>query len=104
MPARVVAPLVLVKDQEGRLGYWYQGQEIPWLSDGDHARLAADGLVTPTATPTPVVEPVQVVAAGRPRPPQTAPKAAWVDYAETKGIKKSEAEDLTKQELIALLS
>lgn len=107
MSARVLAPLVLVKDQGGCVGYWYAGQEIPWLSDEDRARLEADGLVTanaPAEVQAPAVEPAQAVTVGRPRPPQTAPKAAWVDYASSKGIAKAEAEDLTKQELIALLS
>ncbi|MFD7045832.1 hypothetical protein [Rhodococcus jostii] len=48
----MTAPLILVKDQEGRLGYWYQGQTIPWIGDADRARLEADGLIT-TTTPTP---------------------------------------------------
>ncbi|MFC9769539.1 hypothetical protein [Rhodococcus jostii] len=50
MPARVLAPLILVTDQQGRLGYWYQGQDIPWIGDADRARLEADGLIT-TTTP-----------------------------------------------------
>ncbi|MFD7046332.1 hypothetical protein, partial [Rhodococcus jostii] len=47
----VLAPLILVTDQQGRLGYWYQGQDIPWIGDADRARLEADGLITTTTTP-----------------------------------------------------
>ncbi|MFD7046183.1 hypothetical protein, partial [Rhodococcus jostii] len=88
----MTAPLVLVTDQQGRLGYWYQGQDIPWIGDADRTRLEADGLITTTPA---------VASSAPARPSQTAPKAAWVDYAVSTGIAKDDAEDLTKQELIA---
>ncbi|MFD0885298.1 hypothetical protein ACFQ08_12150 [Streptosporangium algeriense] len=44
---------------------------------------------------------------GRPEPPvgrpaQSAPKAAWVEWAVGRGMDREQAEDLTKTELIAL--
>ncbi|MEV4245233.1 hypothetical protein AB0J63_17680 [Streptosporangium canum] len=41
-------------------------------------------------------------AVGGDRPPQAAPKAAWVDWAVSQGMDREQAEDLTKAELIDL--
>lgn len=124
MTARVIGPLVLAKDREGRVGYWYFGQEIPYLSAEDRARLEADGLIAPAESPEnmpenipaqvsasdPVAKPeparVTELAVASPttesgRPWSTATRAVWVDYVVSQGIARDEAEELTKKELVA---
>ncbi|GGS88474.1 hypothetical protein ACFFV7_50975 [Nonomuraea spiralis] len=49
-------------------------------------------------TQEPVQEPVEL---GK-RPPQAAPKQAWVDWAAAHGMDADQADDLTKAQLIEL--
>ena len=114
MTARVIAPLVLAKDREGQIGYWYFGQEIPYLAAEDRARLEADGLIEPTepaSNPVAKPEPAQVTepAPATPttesgRPWSTATRAVWVDYVVSQGIDRAETDELTKKELMALVA
>lgn len=111
---QVVAPLVLVKDQSGLIGYHYRGQVIPWLSAADLARLQADGMVVPVAAPLVLLKHQEVVA--RPsvqaeevvpvvaRPAKNHAKELWVDYAVSKGWDRTTAEDAKKADLIAALT
>jgi hypothetical protein len=116
MTARVIGPLVLAKDREGRVGYWYFGQEIPWLAAEDRARLEADGLIAPAqlvedlievatefvATVTDPAPAAPTTESGRPW--STATRAVWVDYVVSQGIARADAEELTKKELMALVA
>lgn len=111
---QVVAPLVLVKDQSGLIGYHYRGQIIPWLSATDRTRLEADGMVVPVAAHQVLVEDQEVAALGTVQTEEVAPvvarpaknhaKELWVDYAVSKGWDRATAEDAKKADLIAALT
>lgn len=117
MHCRVLAPLVLVRDEEGRTHHCYEGAVVD--IDADHAEyLLASGMVEAEGTPSPV--PVGLVDARSdggeevetsdpgidlpPRPPHVAAKARWIDYAVATGMDRVEAESMTKERLISTLS
>lgn len=118
---RVIAPLVLVRDELGRTHHLYEGAVVD-VMDTDHAAyLLAEGMMAvdgPTAdVAVPAVSPsadddldVDVESSdGDPdaalpsRPPHVAPKASWVDFAVASGFDRTEAESMSKQALIASL-
>lgn len=115
MHYRVVAPLVLVRDEQGRTHHCYEGAVVD--IDADHADyLLAEGMIEAETT-SPVLVPVDVakdvdveVNSGDPavdlpsRPPHVAAKARWIDYAVSIGFDRDEAESMTKERLIAALS
>lgn len=110
----VTGPLALVKDQAGKIRYYYAGAVIP--SDIDvkqRTRLVARGLVSEVADLTapivvatdltasaPAIEASVTESSAPQRPAQVAAKSQWVDYAVARGADRSEAEALTKQDLV----
>lgn len=104
---RVIAPLVLVRDEQGRIHHRYYGALVDSI-DADHATyLLNNGMVVATALTTRVEAQVEVDS-GDPeidlhRPAHVAPKARWVDYAVAHGFGRDEAEAMTKEQLIAAL-
>jgi hypothetical protein len=113
---RVIAPLVLVRDEQGRIHHCYENAVIDAI-DADHADyLLAQGMVVAVDdTRQPPVaadrgEPDQVEVGGgdpavdRPRPPHVAAKERWIDYAVTQGFSADEASAMTKAQLIAALA
>jgi hypothetical protein len=112
----VIAPLVLVRDEQGRIHHCYEHAVIDAI-DADHATylLEQDMVVAVDGTrQTPVTadrgEPDQVEVGGgdpavdHPRPPHVAAKERWIDYAVSQGFDASEAAEMTKAQLIAALS
>ncbi|AMS02408.1 head-tail connector protein [Gordonia phage Bjanes7] len=114
MSYTVTAALVVAADTEGKLNYHYEGAHIAYLSDEDAERFLADGMVVETADladeafipladdPVDGGDP-QAPAGDGARPPKTASKDAWVDFAEAKGMSRAEAEDMSKADLIQAL-
>jgi hypothetical protein len=117
MPSlRVIAPLVLVRGEQGRIHHCYENAVIDVI-DADHATyLLEQGMVVAVdgTRQTPVTadrgEPDQVEVGGgdpavdHPRPPHVAAKERWIDYAVSQGFDASEAAEMTKAQLIAALS
>jgi hypothetical protein len=110
MPAyRVSAPLVLVRDEEGRTHHCYEGSVVDVVDSGHAYYLLKSGMVSDVNAPEPshavdthttVSDPDQRVA----RPPHVAAKAVWVDYAVVQGFDRVEAESMTKEQLVTTLS
>lgn len=128
----VTAPLVLARDENGSVGYYYRGPAPVELTAAEAHRLAGDGFVQiiaggsapapePAAAPAPPAPAVDVdqdddeldlaepapAPAPEPavkRPAQVADKADWIDYAVARGLDREHAESRTKRELIAELS
>lgn len=114
----VTGPAVFPKDEAGKVRAYYTGAVLPaGISTEELDRLAGRGLITKVATPPAVVtEPVdqadsatEAGATGSPattepatveRPPQVAPKPAWVDYAVARGMDRTKAEAMTKPQLV----
>lgn len=120
MSYRVVAPLVLVRDERGRTHHCYEGAVVD-VVDADHAAyLVAQGMLAveghSAAAPADdrsevgggSGDPVEVgdPDSGEPvpRPPHVAAKAKWVDFAVSQGFSRDDAESMSKQALIAALS
>lgn len=107
----VTAPLVVAADPEGALKYHYQGTEIEFLSEFDADRFLADGMVVEIGSSVeqfdedvvPDDGPPVVPPADETRPPKTASKEAWVDFAVASGMSREEAEDASKTDLIQAL-
>jgi hypothetical protein len=120
MAYRMKAPLLIVKDQAGRLHHHYNqgvggsighGAIIGWLNPEQRAHFLRLGLVEqipdevreapyPAAEPpSPPVLPALVV-----KPKQVASKDAWVEFGVSKGNDRTELEAMTKQELVDLLN
>lgn len=98
MSYKVVAPLVLAKDSEGKTHHRYEGDVIQWLSPEQAQHFLGLGLVVEVNGHTP-----PAADAGGPaveKPKQVAPKADWVDFAVASGLTADEAEAMTKAELI----
>lgn len=113
---RVIAPLVLVRDERGRIHHCYENTVVDVL-DADHAAylleqgmvVHADGTRTNPVVSQPEAPEVAEVNDGdpvvdRPRPPHVAAKERWIDYAVSQGFDAAEAESMTKAQLIAALS
>lgn len=118
MPSlRVIAPLVLVRDEQGRIHHCYENTVID-VADADHAAylieqgmvVHADGTRTINPAPQPNWAPEAAEVNGgdpvvdRPRPPHVAAKERWIDYAVLQGFDAAEAASMTKAQLIAALS
>lgn len=121
MMVRVVAPLVLVRDELGRTHHAYQGAVVD--INADHATyLLAEGMVVACDDDSPLNTDIVTadvsadgdaeVGAGDPgadlpspssRPQHVAPKAQWVDYAVAQGFDRDEAQSMSKAALIELL-
>ncbi|PIJ36740.1 hypothetical protein BMW24_003495 [Mycobacterium heckeshornense] len=103
---RVIAPLVVAKDQTGRNHHVYAGGWLPWLSDEQRAHFIAHGLVEELDTPATA----ESLGSEQPqpdalkRPARVASKEAWVEYGVSQNHDRSELEALSKQELVDLLS
>ncbi|WP_431840650.1 hypothetical protein [Gordonia hongkongensis] len=115
MSYEVIAPLVVAGDPEGKLKYHYQGAIVEYLSEEDAERFLDAGMVAESADLAneafiPLADdpadggddPVPPAGDGA-RPPKTASKDAWVDFAEAKGMSRAEAEDMSKADLIQAL-
>lgn len=111
MSYRVVAAVVLAKDRQGLIRYQYEGAIVPWLSPEQAKHFLAEGLVEEIAAPAPVEGGDEGEAEQSPppppaavaKPPKTAPKPAWVDYAVSKGWTADDADAASKQDLIDAL-
>jgi hypothetical protein len=110
---KVVAPLVLVKDDEGVTHHAYQGAVLENLGAEQVDHLLGLGFIAKLGSDDAVVVPGnefldedQIAADALPVEVEQPPKAArhdlWVDYAVSKGADRTEAESLTKAELIEL--
>jgi len=113
MAYKVTAPLVVVKDQAGRLRHTYFGAIVPWLNDEQRDHFLRLGLVEkiePAAAetvPAPVAEGTAAAEGTVPasaKPVKVAPKEAWVDYGVANGHDRAELEALNKPDLVDLLS
>lgn len=106
MPAyRVSAPLVLVRDEEGRTHHCYEGSVVD-VVDAAHAHyLLGSGMVRSVEAPDHVVDARTNVSDpdGAARPPHVAAKALWIDYAVMQGFDRAEAESMTKDQLVTTL-
>lgn len=95
MSYKVVAPLVLAKDEEGHVHHVYEGGVISWLSDEQAEHFLEAGLVEETSSGS--------VDSNDDGPPaKSAPKDEWVDYAVADGYDRDEVEAMTKAEIQAL--
>lgn len=117
MPSlRVIAPLVLVRDERGRIHHCYENTVVDVLDANHAAYLLELGMVVHAdgARPVPVVshpEAPEVAEVNdgdpvvdHPRPPHVAAKDRWIDYAVSQGFDRAEASAMTKAQLIAALS
>ncbi|MBR7191720.1 hypothetical protein [Gordonia sp. SCSIO 19800] len=109
MSYEVIAPLVVAGDPEGKLKYHYQGAIVEYLSEEDAERFLDAGMVVEnddihTESLVPLDDPAD---GGDPppvgdgvRPPKTASKEAWVEYAIAKhGFTREDAEAASKADL-----
>jgi len=115
---KVVGPCVLATDENRKVHYFYDGSLVPFdLDDDQRERLLGTGLVvevdkdgnelenqqadeTSISLAAPQVSVLSATEGSGERPKQTAPQSAWVDYAVTRGLSRSEASQLSKAELI----
>lgn len=89
----VDAPLVLARDQEGKVHHHYEGSTISWLSDEQRRHFLDLGLVSESGDP----------AEGGDGPPaKAASKSEWVEYAVGDGYDRDEVEAMTKADIQAL--
>lgn len=105
MPYRVIAPLLIIKDEAGRNHHTYHGGVAHYLNDEQKAHFLRLGLVEEVgveAKPDPV-EHDESKPAPKGKPAKAASEAAWVDYAVSQGFSREEAEAKSKQELIEAL-
>lgn len=93
----VTAACVVAKDRDGRLHHHYEGDVISWLSDEQAAHFLDNGLVESTSKGVGGSDPEPEESDGPPA--KTAPKADWVDYAESKGYDRAEVEEMTKADI-----
>lgn len=105
MSYTVIGALVIAADPEGKLKYHYQGAQIEYLSDEDAERFLDDGLVVDNDEPKALDVGDDDPPAGvdGDKPPKTASKDAWVEYAVAKGMSREEAEEATRADLIQAL-
>lgn len=99
---RVIAPLVIAKDQTGKLHHCYRGTWIPWLDDVQRRHFLSLGLVEELASPDAAPPPPTLDALVE-KPKKVAPKEEWVKFGVSKGNSAAELEALTKDELVDLL-
>ncbi|BCP29603.1 hypothetical protein JF780_05775 [Mycobacterium intracellulare] len=99
---QVVAPLVVAKDQTGKLHHCYRGAWIPWLDDVQKAHFLRHGLVKQLESPD-AAAPIEPLDSLVEKPKKVAPKEDWVRFGVSKGNNQAELEALTKDELVDLL-
>jgi hypothetical protein len=108
MPAyRVSAPLVLVRDEEGRTHHCYEGSVVDVVDTAHAHYLLGSGMVRSVEAPEHAVDTHTTVSdpdERGARPPHVAAKALWIDYAVLQGFDRSEAESMTKEQLVASLA
>lgn len=119
MAFEVIVPAALVHDESGRAHLRYRGEVVEWLGDEERERFLAEGFVTEAGSADEADESGdegneslgegdESLGEGDSepkRPPQTAHKDAWVDYAVATGkYTCEEAEAMSKADLIAALS
>lgn len=126
----VVGPVVVLPNTAGLQQYYYQGATLPdGLDEARVADAVASGLVSETKTAAELTiedlsasvagdrfrglgattgDGVSMIGAPGPAPaaldgppPRAASKDAWVDYAVTQGAVREDAEQASKQELVA---
>lgn len=112
MSYQVVAPLVIAKDQAGKLQYVYEGGVIPWLSDEQAEHFLSSGLVVETDRGVGGSDPAE--AAGDDeggRPASNANKATLIAWLVANAVKEDgseytadELDDLTKADLWDLIN
>lgn len=90
MSYRVTAPLVLVRDHEGKFHHAYHGAVIKHLDEDQEAHLLGTGMV-------------KKVDDDDARPARTAPKAMLVDWLAEQGYDRAELAEQTKPELQELV-
>lgn len=105
----VAAPLVVIKDGEGRDRYLYKGATVPTDVDTEHRdQLVDEGLLVeakaPTTTSTDSTTTSTSTTSGSDTPNRSATKAAWVEYAtaEARGddrLTEEEANAFTRDQL-----
>ncbi len=101
----VTAPLVIATDRDGHNHHVYQGGQIEWLSDAQAKHFLDEGLVEVRGGNEFIVDGGPVVDDdANPPPAKAAPKAAWVDFAVSKGWDRNEAEATGKADLIEALT
>jgi hypothetical protein len=106
MPFKVTAPLVVVRDQNGRNHHTYRGGYVPFLDDEQRPHFLRHGLVEEIEGPMPVESvptappPVDALIE---KPKKTAPKGDWVSFGISKGNAPGELEAMSKEELIDFL-
>lgn len=108
MSYKVIAPLVLAKDPEGKTHHRYEGEVIQWLSPEQAQHFLGLGLVIRLGG-QPAPEPSDDGQDVLDKPKQAAPKASWVEYAVNgapvdERISEDEAEAMTKAELVERFS
>ncbi|GFG72697.1 hypothetical protein [Mycobacterium botniense] len=83
---RVIAPLVVAKDQTGRNHHVYAGGWLPWLDDEQRAHFLAHGLVEEVDTPATVASPgsEQPEPDEPKKPPRVAPRRRGLNMASPK--------------------
>jgi hypothetical protein len=116
----VVAPLVLVRDQQGATHHRYAGTIVEWIAPDQEKHLLDNGFVVKVDADVAVegvvpFEPADGVvedseddaftADGKPK--RVAPKDIWVKYASSpdrgdKQISEADADAMTKQDLVDL--
>lgn len=115
MMYRVLAPLVLVRDEKGKTHHCYEGAVVDFIDAGHVAYLLENGMLAADGTPSGAASGAQArtedaeidsgdPVVNLPRPPHVAAKAKWVDYAVSQGFSRDEAESMTKENLIATFS
>lgn len=110
----VTAPLVIAKDQAGKLHHMYANSVIPWLNSEQREHFLSLGLVEELDTPE-FDEPDTEGGSGDDsapdtggsepgvKPPRSGSEKAWREYAVSQGHDQATVDGLSKQELIELL-
>lgn len=99
---QVTAPLVIAKDQTGKLHHAYRGTWLPWLDEAQRAHFLRHGLVEELDSPEAAAE-IAPLDALMEKPKKVAPKEEWVRFGVSKGNSQAELEALSKDELVDLL-
>lgn len=96
----VTAPLVVALGPDGRVHHCYTGSQVEFGDESHAEYLLSEGLIQRSGKPT-----GDDVAApeSSDKPPFVASKAKWVEYAVAQGFSESDAESMTKSQLIAAL-
>lgn len=105
---RVLAPLVVAADPEGRNHHYRDGAVIRWLNDRQRAHFLRRGLVQEVGETQPASTDADTAPESpASKPAKTAPVERWADYGASLGHERDELLALgkqNKQELIDLLS